>query len=97
MSSSVLPNASRSVSYRDAGLLDGPVDVHAMQALVIEQLVGGVEKTLTNRCAIDDGLVHIRGPICQLGRRHRRGDTARGITSVRVEGIPSSTVGGDDQ
>jgi hypothetical protein len=32
----------------DAGLLDDPVDVHPVQALVIEKLVRGVEKTLTN-------------------------------------------------
>jgi hypothetical protein len=49
-----------------------------VQALVIEQLVRGVEKTLTNRCAIDDGLGHIRAPICQLDRRQRLGDLLKG-------------------
>jgi hypothetical protein len=31
----------------DAGLLDDPVDGHSVHPLAIEQLVGGVKKTLT--------------------------------------------------
>jgi hypothetical protein len=73
----------------DAGLLDDPVDVHPVQALVIEKLVGGVEKTLTNRCPYPC-------PICRLGAAIDAATLPRD-NQCSGRAYSRSTVGGDDQ